>query len=49
MSFPFIWLAFCRERADPTVAVPPRVAVGQFQRQLYHMGRDQWGIQDDGP
>jgi hypothetical protein len=39
----------CREWADPAVAVSPGTTVRQRQRQLYHLGGDQRGVQNDGP
>ncbi|CAO2635621.1 Friend leukemia integration 1 transcription factor [Lemmus lemmus] len=35
--------------ADPAVAVPPGATVRQRQCQLYHLGGDQRGVQNDGP
>lgn len=40
---------FCRKWPDTTVAVPSGAPIGQFQRQLHHLGGNQWRVQDDRP
>ena len=49
-GYEFFVLLFCfnRQRPDPIMAIPARVAVGLRQRIVYCLGRYKWRIQDDG-